>query len=255
MGGNSRLTILWQCEGCARYGLREQIPPRRARPGRSTRGSRMPLVALSADRRPHHVQKSRLGAAPMTVAMTQRDKASPCAVKRKSDQRASRQLVRNDNLRERRCSPSGLDDASDGLVRGQLHNDVELSRIDSSMAQKVPRRPGAFRILSPAAPIAPPPGRAGRRYRGRQARESCRPPSEVDRRPADLDQDRFVNVALNKAEIGVAVEHCTRDLQRVANLQLDRHARVCDVKLIEIWRQPVAGGVAKVSSFLSQYGI
>jgi hypothetical protein len=57
----------------------------------------------------------------------------------------------------------------------------------------------------------------------------------------NLNQKRLVYFALDKAEIRGAIKHGARNLQRIANMQLHRYARVGRMEPIEKRRQPITG--------------
>ena len=155
----------WRSPTDRRSGVADVADPRAsvsmASPSASraqTRHSRPPMgvSGLSlGERRPHHVEKSGFGAAAMAVSVTQRDVTSARATKWKRDQRAGRQFVRDDNLRESRCPAASLDYASNRLVRGQFHDDIELSRVDPRTAEGVLEDLACSRSFLPQHPARP----------------------------------------------------------------------------------------------------
>jgi hypothetical protein len=175
----------------------------------------------------------------MTVAMAQRNVASIGALKRQFDQRSGNKFVRYDKLGDCRRACASFNDAPNRLIGRQLHDHVEFGGIDAASAQRILKDlsgAGTFFTQHPgcSAQVVELDG-----LHGSELVRLGDHHNELIDGHGDLGQERLINIALDKAEIGGSVEHGAGSLLSVANVQLDNHPRVRRVELIEYRRQPI----------------
>jgi|HubBroStandDraft_4_1064222.scaffolds.fasta_scaffold363428_1 hypothetical protein len=177
----------------------------------------------------------------MTVTVPERDESASGIAERKLNELSGSELVRNHKPGNGCHAAASLNDAAHGLVGPQFHHNVEASGIDATLSQSVLKYLAGTRAFLAQHP----PSRQQMVEFDRVGlRELVRRPdhhNELIDSYRNLNQERFVNVSLDEAEIGVAIENGASNVQRVADVQFDRHARMDGVEIVKECRQPITG--------------
>ena len=143
----------------------------------------------------------------MAVAVPQSEVSAIPAVKGKFGQRPRGKLVRGNELRNGRRACAGFDDAPHRFIGRQFHDDVERSRIDASAAQGILEDLARARTFLAEHPACREQMAALESLERSEFVRFGDHQDELINGPRDLSQERLINVALDKAQIGGAIEH------------------------------------------------
>ncbi len=188
-----------------------------------------------------HRQEGQFRLAAVTVAMAQ-DLEIP-ARQRQVDgvERAVAQARLNDELGDDRGPRARLDGRAHRLIGGKLEHDRQRARVDAH------RLRGRFEHLPRAGPRLPEnPARfcePSRIHRLAVEPGMALADDEHETIAWDLmpEQGWLLDLALDEAQIGQAVDHGFRHLCRVADGQVESDLRMALAEAMEVHRQPVIG--------------